>query len=383
MTLSLLKKPTVSFPFEYKAVARKTNPMKAQNPLKKGTGSRVSIKDRVDYLENFFKWDNQIDLWKEAGIVVDLTRMPRVAMLKLGTLLIDEDIQRGLDRTHCVNIANPETFDLALCQTLQCIKNSKDEWISIDGQHTATVIAALIKSGLAGDIDWREFEFPVQYIETDNLSFARRAFAIINGRGKKRISKYVLLRTSVYIVRIDNDLSNDEDVELERKVSICESFDCYPVEEKSTYAVLPGTFTHISEAMNLDNNVLTQACKWHNDYFHYDIINGALWFMFRDLMSQFKKTSTHLSDQLCEDLAAIVQTFGGLHKFHLDVQQSFKRWSKEKYGYESWNPFAIAACIVQIYHKLGGNEKVPKTFLDEFDGLLDYFPDYITSRFVR
>jgi hypothetical protein len=39
-------------------------------------------------------------------------------------------------------------------------------------------------------MNWQDFKFPVQYIETDNKAFARKAFAAHNGKGKKRQSTY-------------------------------------------------------------------------------------------------------------------------------------------------------------------------------------------------
>mgnify|MGYP003671572550 CR=1 FL=1 len=70
--------------------------------------------------------------------------------IPLKDILIDEDIQRILDAPHCAGIIDGNKFDPALLQCLQCIKNSKGEFISIDGQHTASVLAGLIVAGLLG-----------------------------------------------------------------------------------------------------------------------------------------------------------------------------------------------------------------------------------------
>ena len=86
-------------------------------------------------------------------------------------------------------ICNIDFFDPALLQCLQCIKRNDGQFVSIDGQHTGSVIAGLIDEGFIKG-DWKTFEFPVQFIETDDLAFARRAFQTLNGKGKKKQSAY-------------------------------------------------------------------------------------------------------------------------------------------------------------------------------------------------
>jgi hypothetical protein len=87
---------------------------------------------------------------QESDWTFDMSRLPKVEMVRLGDILIDEDIQRILDAPHCAGIIDGNKFDPALLQCLQCIKNSKGEFISIDGQHTASVLAGLIVAGLLG-----------------------------------------------------------------------------------------------------------------------------------------------------------------------------------------------------------------------------------------
>ena len=139
-----------NFTFEYQDVPRRPNPMRNLNELVAGKQSVVTLQDRVDQLANSHKWKKAVQVLQESDWQFDISRLPKVEMIQLGDILLDEDIQRILDTPHCAGIINPKSFDPALLQCLQCIKNSDGQFISIDGQHTASVLAGLIVAGLLG-----------------------------------------------------------------------------------------------------------------------------------------------------------------------------------------------------------------------------------------
>jgi hypothetical protein len=373
----------MSFTFKYENVTKKPNPMVKINPLKRGSGKTVNLQDRVDTLNKSAAWKKTIKSWTTQGKQFDLTRLPKVSMEKLGSIDIDEDIQRALDDKHCANrIADPTLFDPALLQTAQCIKTSKGKFISIDSQHTVSTVAALIDAGLVpGHTDWREFEFPFQYIETNNLAYARRAFSILNGKGKKKQSAYQQMRNSIFIVRIDKDKSDQEDVDLEKKVSVAEKYECFPVEADSDLAKYPGTFTNIATFKTLNDDEVEQSCEWHNKYFHYENVHVSLFFVFRDLCRQFSSAKIKLTPKFQEELAAMVQScFGNLSQFQESVTEAHRRWTVQRYGYQAaWDDDAYACALIQLYQHFGGKEKVAPTLLDHFDGLIEFFDQDILN----
>lgn len=373
----------MAFSFKYESVVKKPNPMVKINPLKRGTGRTVSLQDRIDTLNNSAAWKKAMKAWSTEKMKVDMKRMPKVSMVKLGSIEIDEDIQRQLDDKHCATkIANVDLFDPALLQTLQCIKTSKGKYKSVDGQHTASTVGALIAAGhFEGVTDWRDFEFPVQYIETDNLAFARRAFSILNGKGKKKQSAYQQLRNAVFIVRIDKDKSDEEDVALEKKVAVAEKHNCFPVEVGSDLAKYPGTFTNISTFETLANDELDVACAWHDKYFHYENVHVSLFFVFRELCRQSKSAKVKITPKLQEELAALVQNlFGNLSQFQESVTEAHRRWTTKRYGYQAnWDDDAYVCALIQLYQHFGGKEKVAPTLLDQFDGLIDFFDEDIMN----
>jgi len=373
----------MTFKFEYETVVRKPNPMIKINPLKRGSGKTVSLQDRVDTLNKSAAWKKTTKLWKAMDKAFDITRLPKVSMEMLGVLDIDEDIQRALDDKHCANkIANPALFDPALLQPVVCIKTSKGKFISIDTQHTVSTIAALIDAGfMPGVSDWKTFKYPFTYIETDNLAYARRAFGILNGKGKKKQSAYQDLRNAVFTIRIDKDTTDDDEVALEKKVSIAEKNECFPVEVDSDLAKYPGTFTNIATFKTLNDDEVEQSCGWHNKYFHYENVHVSLFFVFRDLCRQFGSAKIKLTPKFQAELAAMVQScFGNLSQFQESVTEAHRRWTVQRYGYQAaWDDDAYACALIQLYQHFGGKEKVAPTLLDHFDGLIEFFDQDILN----
>lgn len=363
----------------YQDVVRKPNIMRNRNPLKQKTSRVVPLIDRVNELNNYKGWQKLVAEYRKQGIVIDPKLRPLIKMVKLKFLFIDEDIQRALDAKHCTNIANIGNFNPMYLQVLYCVKlPGKEEYHSVDAQHTATLVAALIDAGMfIGESNWQEVEMPVLYIETTSKAFARKAFALINGKGKKKISAWYEHRTKVMSARIDNSQDAD-DLEALQKQVICEKYDCYPVDKESAFVGLAGTFTHM-QALSLDVDILEMACKFHNEYFHYDEINGSLWFMVDDLYKAFKAAKIPVTDKFLRELAGILQGyFAGLAQFHESVHRAQRNWGIYTYGYEvSWQDEAIAAVLVLLYQKLGGTQQIPQPLLDRFEKILDFVDDDI------
>lgn len=371
---------------EYQEVVRKPNILKTRNPLKQTSSKIVSLADRLKELNSYKDWQKLVAEYRKQNIILNPQLRPLVRMVKLGKLLIDEDIQRALDSKHCTKkIASIQYFDPRLLQVVYCIKTpGKEEYHAVDGQHTATTLAALIDAGLfQGETDWKEVEVAVLYIETNSKAFARKAFALINGRGKKKITPWYDHRTKVMSVRIDSSTDPD-DVKAEIKQSICEKYNCYPIDDEGPFVGKPGTFTHM-QALNLDDDILELCCKFHNDYFHYDAINGSLWFMISDIAKSFKAAKIKITDKFLKELAGILQQyFAGLEEFHASVHKAHRQWGEHTYGYEvSWDDDSIAAVLVMLYKNLGGTQQIPQPLLDRFEKILDFIDEDIKDLYLE
>jgi len=371
---------------EYQEVVRKPNILKTRNPLKQTNSKIVSLEERLRELNGYKDWQKLVAEYRKQNIILDPKLRPLVRMVKLGNLLIDEDIQRALDSKHCTKkIASIQYFDPRLLQVVYCVKTpGKEEYHAVDGQHTATTLAALIDAGLFnGETDWKEVEVAVLYIETTSKAFARKAFALINGKGKKKITPWYDHRTKVMSVRIDG--SNDtDDIKAEIKQSICEKYNCYPIDDEGPFVGKPGTFTHM-QALNLDDDILELCCKFHDDYFHYDAIDGSLWFMISDIAKSFKAAKIKITNDFLKELAGILQQyFAGLEEFHASVHKAHRLWGEHTYGYEvSWDDDSIAAVLVMMYKKLGGTQQIPQPLLDRFEKILDFIDDDIKDLYLK
>jgi hypothetical protein len=229
-------------------------------------------------------------------------------------------------------------------------------------------------------MNWQDFEVPVLYIETDNLAFARRAFSIVNGKGKKKQTAYQKLRNEVNVVRIDGDTTDEDEVITERKVSIAEKHNCYPV-ESFKYKNYPGTFSNIATFKTLSDEELELACGWHDKYFHFVPLHVSCFFMFRDIHRVFKSAKRPFTDKLQHDMASMIQQlFGDLQQYQESVTEAFRKWHRTKYEYDgAWNDEGYAVALLQLYKHFGGTEYVPASLLDRFDDLISFFDPAILN----
>lgn len=375
----------------YQTVVRRPKVLTTRNPLAQTSSVVIDIAQRVQELTSFSQWQKLMHEYRAKGIKLNPKLRPLVKMVKLKYIKIDVDIQRALDTKHCVKIANPDYFDERLLQVVYCIKTPgvDNDYHAVDGQHTATDIAALVEAGMfTGETDWREVEVPVLYIETTSKAFARKAFALINGKGKKKISTWYDHRSKVMSVRIDLNgdvtLADSEDAFAFQTQVICETYEIYPVDKESSFVNLPGATTH-PKVYSLDHKTLELACTWHNDFWHMDVVDGSLWFMIEDLKKSYDAAKIRISPKFLEELAGMIQSyFGGLHAFHEAVHSAHNRWAKHRYGYEiNWQDDAIASTLVLLYQRLGGTHAVPLPLVDKFDHILDFLDDDIRERFVE
>lgn len=376
----------MTFQFQYQEVVRKPNPMRTINPLARTSGKRVGLEDRVEKLANNNSWQKTVRSHINNERQFSIKDIPQIANVRLGDSIIDEDVQRMLDEKHCANTIGGVRFNPQYLQPIFAAKNSAGEFISIDAQHSTSTVAGLIDAGLFVDCDdWRDLEYPTLYVETDDLSFARKAFGIVNGKGKKRQSKYNELRNAVFCVRIDGNTDDEADVEAERKVQIAEKYDCYPVEINSALTKYPGTFTHISLFNLASEEALESAFNWHNTFFHMDGVHASLFPIFRDITRDFKSAKMEFTDALASELAGLIQClFGDLEQFGQSAMAARNRWHMQRYGYEgNWSDDQYAAVLFQLYVKMGGTENVPLVLLDKYydpksnTGIVDFLADEI------
>lgn len=381
--------------FKYNEKPRRTNPLKTSYKLDSTTDKIRKLSDNVKKLENGRIFKKVKQKMEKDGIKFDSKKLPKSTMLPLGEFDkegagISDMVQRQLDTAHCGNIMNPDSYQEELSQSIYAIKKSNGTWQCIDGQHTITVLATFVNNGLMEhDGPWQTLEHPCLYVETDDVSFALRAFSLINGKGKKAISQYKTLENSVQIVRVCGNTTDADDVKNEKRVRIAQDNDCYAVEQNTSESEDNGAFTHISSFKGLSESVIKKTTAWHNEYYHFMPIDGALWFFMPDLINTYKNNNIKLTDEFLEELAGMVDNvFGDYQIYHSKMKSAYTKFTESKHGKAlNWRDDCLAIGLVQLYKRLGGEADVPQVMLDEYndftnDGtIIDHLPESVTDRF--
>ena len=392
--------------FVYTPVPKKKNPMALMYALDKKVDVIRPLSSNIEQLEEGRLFKKAVRALQDSGAFYDSAELPCIANIPLGEFdLLDEDgkgvsgisemVQRKLDTAHVGKFVTPGVYVPKLSQVVYAIKSpTTGNFTIIDGQHTVTGVAALIKNGvMLYDGEWHELPYPTLYVETDDLTFALRSFGLINGKGKMKITAYKELELSVFIVRVCGNTEDQDDVDAEAKVTIAQNNNCYAIDSNSNMVGKPGTFTHIGQFRSLSEEQVELATAWHDKYFHFNDVDGALWFMFRDLVSKFSNAKIDLSEELLEEFAGMLSNlFSDYAQYHADLHTAWNDWSKARYGSVKANPWSdssIASIMVQLYKKLGGTHAVPEVMLDDYNNfkkgssLIDFFPEEITGLFVE
>lgn len=381
---------------EYKEVIQTPNPYENLYPLKEPSNKVKTVDENVKTFVSSYTGKRVLQQWEDLGKTINYEDLPGVLTVSPDHQQFLLDIQRLLDSPHASKILNPDTFDPKLVNLSTGVLTSSGIFNSNNNQHTETILAALAFRGLilkdGKPMPYDEYMSTARAVigfETDNASHLRKGFGISNGKGSKKQTKFQEMKGSAFTIRIDKDTSYPADVELERKLSIAESYKVYPKEQNTIG--YPNSFSHISEFLSMDDEAIEMACKWQSKYFHYTTVSSFVWFMFKQAVSQFKKSKLSITDEMLHDIAGIIQGyFGDPESFFQALKRAHSDYTKNYYGEESnWDPSCQAAIIFQLYQRLGGKDKIPTPFAKSYDGLtskdawlVDFFDEELVDKYV-
>mgnify|MGYP003649846163 CR=1 FL=1 len=200
----------------------------------------------------------------------------KVWKIRLGDYLIAEDLQRILDCKHIAKILENYN-DTCMSILVGVMHQHLKAPVSSDAQHTAVVAALMIKSGLWVDEkgeryeNWEDYEIEMWGAESSTLADARKQFQVSNGAGKKAQSKYMQLKNAVKTVRVDKVTDSLEYVDLTKRLSICESYECYPLSDKFRNKKFSNCFSHIDGFWKTKSHKAVElACQYQSNYFYND-----------------------------------------------------------------------------------------------------------------
>ena len=288
----------------------------------------------------------------------------KFAWVPMSAIFIDEDIQREIDVAHALDIL--KDFDPRRISVIYATKDLDEEiYRATDGQHNSVVQVILWAENYWGDLaEGEELLLPVMYVETNDRSFARDDFNWNNGKGKKPVEDFIMLRTNVFKYRLDGK-RDPESKKAHEQVKAFENNNCTPVRKKDkTNRGLAGAASHIAGITERNPDILDFIAAMHNRYWTDSTLPAVEYGLYETFYKEYivgqhidMNDTTFLlyMDQLN---AIIKSVFGTTHNLESRSEEAFDEWYRKKWGQHVKVPSTPdnikAAVICRIYQKLGG-----------------------------
>jgi len=343
-------------------------------------------------------WHKNLAYYSANNIYFDLEKRPKYDQIALRYLLSDEDIQRLLDGAHCADISAPGVFDERRLNPIFAVKLINEKYYHVtDGQHTLAVIAGFALAGklkLGNKIldpkDWLSVKVDVMYVESNSLSFARKHFLYINGKGKKPIEDYDTHAVNTLCVRLDSDTAPDS-IKAEELQSIAEDHGITTLPKNHPQAEEPNAVTHISGMNKLTADAWKFLCENHEKYWPREKVDNAEFGLFAGLYEHCSKNKSGIridtkefSAFIRDFNATVKQVFVNPNGLKEAATEAYKKYSLQTVKYEKTPDKTVALAIVlKIYQKAGGKHAVPGIAMahaqDGYD-VIDFLSDEIKAK---
>jgi hypothetical protein len=316
------------------------------------------------------------------------THILKQKQVLLTDIIIDKTIQRPIDPNHVAAINS--NLNTKMWMPLSCFKPGKkylDEnkdnvvgqidstgnsiYVSIDGQHTIVSIRSAWEANQLVGYDPAKGQVPViniQYIETDDVAFAREFFELINGKGKKKLSNYDKFTLSVIHYELYGSKKEDDQFNW-RKFQIMKYYDCYPIDTSihKDLIDLPGTISHFPSVNKQSVTEFETTMKWYDKFFHRESCHYSLFMIMNGLLNTSKQDSYFsVTDSLLDELGSlIINCFGGLNEFQEAVMEAYQDYNKNLTGVDKEPKIesVIVPLLLQLYHHFGGKAPVTRSAL--------------------
>jgi len=311
------------------------------------------------------------------GVVKKYTRK------RIGDLIINEDIQRELLKTHVGDIV--VNFDPRFVLTAYCGLTSDGRWLLVDAQHIITALAIMCERGEIiqnGKVitDYKDYEVDVIYIETDDTAFLVRYFSVMNGMSyKKPQSKYEEVRIATLLDRA-YDSATAKEKEISKLVEIGEKHNALPVDKLSDRSKLPGAIPHIVSMLRFKEKPMNYewAMKIHDQYWHYHVVDGVELDCYGTIADNFGKTycinTSPEIETLMADIAGLIQDeFCGWDAYKGAASSALKAWQVHEDRKDNTNYHAIL--LLALYKRRGGQLPIPKGLVSELSNAVVFFED--------
>ena len=316
--------------------------------------SEVALEVETQIKAHFNVTQKELDAWRAAAKASQHS-FPFTAMVTIGDLWIDYEVQRDVLHKHIINIM--KKWDPRICSPVSaCRLIGNDRVETYDGQHR-TLAAAILGFD----------EVPCAVVKTTDPNFASYAFEMLNDTGVKRLNPGDLHRNA--LVRYKNGSRELKNV---RARTMQDQFDAAEIDlqDKNSRAsdTLRGDndyffshFKYAQKGIEVDDSgkVLLEILTAIKDTFpvQSEIDQGC----FIGLYELHRISSTSANSKLPKDwmktlLASIKPTFKGSDLIHSKAKVQFQH----VFPGGSWNaPSAMANFLRELHIRNGGKLNLP------------------------
>jgi hypothetical protein len=314
--------------------------------------------------------------------------------------VIDLDIQRDIIINHLFEIL--ENFHPWRISPVFAVKDpGVERYHACDGQHNTTAQMILFVAKIWSDITGnKEFMVPVWYVETSDRSFARDLFTFVNGKGRRNVDEYTMIRNDVYKIRIDGKTKEDDADAWENhvKVESIEKNNCTLIKkEDKDNSGLAGSITHIQAVVSRSSKVLDHITAEHDLYYPGEPLHNSEFGFFESFYKEFIETKIYKTRNdknfrsfMDEIMGTLRKGFYTQNNLATQTKRAWEEHYKHKHGAlvdVPTAPFNAASGVVcRAYVRNGGSHRVLEiadTGIFSQTDIYDFLDTCVTERFVK
>jgi len=362
--------------YPYKWIHRPKDPdiLYPDNEMKRTVGvhNEISFADRVKELEQDPRFAPLVrKLQKKLAGKLKLSDRPNFKWVPISKVVIDLDIQRDIIKEHLFEIL--ENFHPWRISPVFAVKDpGVEKYHACDGQHNTTAQVILFAAMIWADINGGELMVPVWYVETSDRSFARDLFTFVNGKGRRNVDEYTMIRNDLFKIRIDGKTKNDDPDAWENhlKVSAIENNNGTLVKKgDKENEGLAGANTHIEAVKTRTVKVIDHVTAEHDLYYPEEPTHNSEWGFFEYFYKEFIETKIYKNRKdpafrkfMDEIMGTLRKGFFTQKNLAVQTRKAWEAHYKNNHGVSvdvPNVPFIVAAGIVcRAYIRNGGTHKV-------------------------
>lgn len=394
-------KSKMAYPYKWQHQPKDTNILYPKNEMKrvKGVHNEISFADRVKELEKDPRFAPLIrKIQKKFAGKLKMSDRPNFKWVPISLVVIDLDIQRDIIIDHLFEIL--ENFHPWRISPVFAVKDpGVEKYHACDGQHNTTAQMVLYAAQIWADMTGEEILVPVWYVETPDRAFARDLFTFVNGKGRRNVDDYTMVRNDLYKIRIDGktELEDSDAWENHLKVSAIEKNNGTLVKKTDTEnRGLAGAYTNVAAILERTKPLLDHISAEHDLYYPEEPLHANEYGFFEAFYKEFIETKVYKDRNDPQFREFMDEIMGTVRKGFFTQKnlytQKIKAWEahyKSKYGHTVDVPEppdnVSAGLVCRAYVRNGGTHpvlEIADTGILAKPDIYDFLEDHILERFV-